>query len=206
MQEGYDLRNIRVLVVEKQLFMWRLLGDVLNQLGVTRVVKVSSIDQAFAVFNQNQVDLIFLDWAPDMDALGFLAQVRDTKTSRDPFVPVIVVTAYSECMHVCKARDAGMTQYLAKPISARRLYGRIKSIVERNRDFVFTDNFFGPDRRRKRMAPDGSARRNFTPDVTDHNAAQKAVPDYGGFGDLLTARSACWRRRWVNVCSNKPMT
>ena len=177
MEEGYDLRNLRVLVVEKQLFMRRLLGDVLNQLGISRVVKVSSIDQAAAVFNQNQVDLIFLDWAPDMDALGFLAQVRNTNSSRDPFVPVIVVTAYSEYVHVCKARDAGMTEYLTKPISAKGLYARIKSIIERNRDFVFTDNFFGPDRRRKRMAPDGQERRNFTPDVTEHNGEKKAVRD-----------------------------
>ncbi|MCW8915836.1 MAG: response regulator [Magnetovibrio sp.] len=169
--EGYVLTELKVLVVEKQLFMRRLLGDVLTQLGMTKVVKVPTIAQALAIVAKNDVDLVLLDWAPDMDALGFLTTVRDAKESRDPFIPVIVVTAYSEYAHVCKARDAGMTEYLTKPISAKGLYNRIRSIIERNRNFVRTNNFFGPDRRRKRMENLPEERRQYKPEVLHVNKA-----------------------------------
>jgi len=160
---GYVLKDLKVLVVEKQLFMRRLLGDVLTQLGITNVIKVANIREGIEVMSKIDVDLVLLDWAPDMDAMKFLGAARDADSSRDPFVPVIVVTAYSEYEHVCKARDAGMTEYLTKPISAKALYARIKSIIERHRLFIRTGSFFGPDRRRREAPPEAGDRRKFKP-------------------------------------------
>jgi hypothetical protein len=48
------------------------------------------------------------------------------------------------------ARDAGVTELLAKPVTAGHLFARIAEIVERPRAFVRTDTYFGPDRRRHR--------------------------------------------------------
>ena len=165
---GYVLTNLKVLVVEKQLFMRRLLGDVLLQMGVINVMKVSTIGEAIELSSKIEFDMVLLDWAPDMDAMEYLEVVRNSDSSRDPFVPVVVVTAYCEYMHVCEARDAGMTEYLTKPISATALYMRIKSIIERHRRFVKTQNFFGPDRRRRTDLPAtglpaNEDRRKFTP-------------------------------------------
>ena len=47
------------------------------------------------------------------------------------------------------ARDAGVTEFLAKPITADNLFSRIAEIVERPRAFVRCDSYFGPDRRRR---------------------------------------------------------
>jgi hypothetical protein len=41
-----------------------------------------------------------------------------------------------------------VTEFLCKPVSAKRLYERILNIVLRPRPFIQTDTFFGPDRRR----------------------------------------------------------
>jgi hypothetical protein len=59
------------------------------------------------------------------------------------------------------ARDAGVTEFLAKPITAHDLFSRIAEIVERPRGFVRCESYFGPDRRR-RMVDDyaGPWRRN----------------------------------------------
>jgi hypothetical protein len=46
------------------------------------------------------------------------------------------------------ARDAGVTEFLVKPLSAKALYERILSVVLHPRPFVRTKNYFGPDRRR----------------------------------------------------------
>ena len=49
---------------------------------------------------------------------------------------------------VTVARDAGVTEFLAKPISAKALYERIFNVVANPRPFVKTKTYFGPDRRR----------------------------------------------------------
>jgi hypothetical protein len=46
------------------------------------------------------------------------------------------------------ARDAGVTEFLAKPISAKGLYQRIVNVVANPRPFIKTKTYFGPDRRR----------------------------------------------------------
>ena len=46
------------------------------------------------------------------------------------------------------ARDAGVTEFLAKPISAKGLYQRILNVVANPRPFIKTKTYFGPDRRR----------------------------------------------------------
>jgi hypothetical protein len=49
---------------------------------------------------------------------------------------------------VTAARDAGVTEFLAKPISAKGLYERIVNVVASPRPFIKTKSYFGPDRRR----------------------------------------------------------
>jgi hypothetical protein len=59
------------------------------------------------------------------------------------------------------ARDAGVTEFLAKPISAKALYQRILNVVASPRPFIRTKTYFGPDRRRNTSnAYIGAERRN----------------------------------------------
>jgi DNA-binding response OmpR family regulator len=74
--------------------------------------------------------------------------VRNDEHSPNPFVPIIMITGHTEKYRVEAARDAGVTEFLAKPITAQNLFARIAEIVERPRAFVRCDNYFGPDRRR----------------------------------------------------------
>lgn len=103
--------------------------------------------------------MVLIDWAPNFDGVGLLNKIRTDPESVNPFVPVIMVTTHSEVKRVLEVRDAGMTEYLTKPISAKRLYQRISAIVETERPFVRISEFFGPDRRRKSTEPDGDERR-----------------------------------------------
>ena len=76
-----------------------------------------------------------------------MQMIRKEKQSKNPFVPIIVLTANTEVRHILTARDAGMTEFLAKPISAGLIYARICLIIERQRLFIRCNGFFGPDRR-----------------------------------------------------------
>ena len=85
-----------------------------------------------------------------MDGLELIEKIRNDEDSPDPFVPIILMTGYSNQVRVETARDSGMTEFLAKPFKARDLYTRIVQIIEKPRQFVKNDYFFGPDRRRRK--------------------------------------------------------
>ena len=94
--------------------------------------------------------MIFTDWSEDVDALQFMHMVRARRGQPGPpTCPIVVVSSNTDWLNaVFKARDSGMTEYLAKPISQKMVMTRIKSAIGNPRMFVEAGEFFGPDRRR----------------------------------------------------------
>ena len=147
---SYDLGQLSLLVLEKHLLVRRLLTDVFSEFGVPTVHSTPDPNMAWDMFMQYHIDLILCDWAHGLDGMAFLTRIRQDEDSSDPFVPVIICTANTEFQHVCTARDTGMTEYLAKPVSAKAIYSRICAVIENTRPFIRVNDFFGPDRRRHR--------------------------------------------------------
>lgn len=161
--KSYNLAQLRVLILEENPFMRRLLRLILRELGIRNVSEADNPEIAFRILKENKIDLVFSDWAPGLDALKFLREVRSSTELSNLTVPVIIVSAFTEINHVLAARDFGMTEFLAKPISAETVYSRICSVIENRRPFVKAANFFGPDRRRRRIEYQGSNRRVSAP-------------------------------------------
>ena len=146
---SYDITKLNILVLEKHVLVRKLLTEVFVEFGVPNVQSTAEPEIAWNMFCDFQTDIVLSDWTHGLDGMAFLKRVRQSKETPNPFVPIIVVTANTEIHHVCEARDTGMTEFLAKPVSARMLYTRIVSILEHNRPFVRASQFFGPDRRRR---------------------------------------------------------
>ena len=121
-----------------------------SEFGVPTVQSTPDPEVAWDMHCQSATDIILSDWTEGLDGMAFLTKIRQDKDSPDPFVPVVVCSAKTEYRHVCYARDKGMTEFLAKPVSAHSIYSRICAMVESNRPFVRVADFFGPDRRRFR--------------------------------------------------------
>ncbi|MDA0664423.1 MAG: response regulator, partial [Proteobacteria bacterium] len=83
-----------------------------------------------------------------LDGIDFTRMVRSAADSPNPFVPIIMLTSHTARTRVMEARDVGVTEFLAKPITANGLYTRIATIIEHPRQFVRKSVYFGPDRRR----------------------------------------------------------
>jgi DNA-binding response OmpR family regulator len=99
-----------------------------------------------------------------ISGVEFIYLLRTSKDSPDRFVPVIMVTGASDVGTVNGARDAGVTEFMTKPISARGLYARILEVINSPRAFIRTKTYFGPDRRRREEPYDGDERRKMDPD------------------------------------------
>ena len=157
--ESYNLSNLNVLLVERLAPMRKVLRDILNELGFNRVFAAANITSAMAILAEEEIDMVLTDWSPELDGVELLRHIRLSSNSANPYLPVIIVTANTETRHIYQALDAGMTEYLAKPVSAHLIYLRIRSIIERQRFFIRCSEFFGPDRRRRRAAIEGTERR-----------------------------------------------
>ena len=127
-----------------------LLRELLNNIGIREVSEAANGQAALNVLRERKCDLILSDMAmAPMDGIDFTRHIRNDSSSPNPFVPIIMISGHTEKYKVEAARDAGVAEFLAKPITAQNLFARIAEIVERPRAFVRCDNYFGPDRRRR---------------------------------------------------------
>lgn len=160
--KAYSLDNVSALVVDDNRFMRTVIVNVLRGLSIRHVAEARDGYEALEEMRATPIDLVVMDWEMEgMNGMQLLQAIRSGKRGINPLVPVIVVSANTIARNILQARDAGMTEFLAKPVSAASLYARIVAIIESPRRFVRTGSYFGPDRRR-RFDPDymGPRRRN----------------------------------------------
>jgi two-component system, chemotaxis family, chemotaxis protein CheY len=147
---GTAFDNLKALIVEDNAHMRSLLRALLNSVGIREIAEAGNGQSAIALLRERKSDLVLSDLAmKPMDGLEFTRRVRNDEHSPNPFVPIIMITGHTEKHRVEAARDAGVTEFLVKPITAHSLFSRIAEIVERPRAFVRCEGYFGPDRRRK---------------------------------------------------------
>jgi two-component system, chemotaxis family, chemotaxis protein CheY len=143
------LEALKVLIVEDNPHMRALLRALLTALGTHTLFEAPDGESGLQLFHEKKCQLILCDMSmKPMDGLTFTRQVRGPR-SINPYVPIIMISGYTERQKVEAARDAGVTEFLAKPVTPQNLFSRIGEIVERPRPFVRCPNYFGPDRRRK---------------------------------------------------------
>ncbi len=147
---AYNFERVRVLVIEDNQPMLEICRTLLLTFGVGDVLTAKNGEDGFKVFCRENPDIIIADWMMSpMDGIETTRRIRNDTFSPNRYVPIILMTGFSEKKRVVQARDSGVTEFLVKPFTARDLYKRIAQIVERPRQFVRSGNFFGPDRRRK---------------------------------------------------------
>lgn len=162
---GYDFHRLRILVCDDNRPMRSLVCTFLRSFGVTQIREASNGEQAYQEFLGFEPDLVITDWnMPNTPGLDFVTRVRIAPESPNPYVPIIMLTGYTEMHRVAEARDRGVNFYLAKPVSAGALYKRLVAVVDDQRPYVRSANFFGPCRRsRKHSDYGGSERRRQAP-------------------------------------------
>ncbi|MGH6827616.1 MAG: response regulator [Rhizomicrobium sp.] len=143
------LQALRVLIVEDKQHMRLLLRALLSAAGVHEVCEANNGADGLTLLAERPRDLVLLDLAMEpMDGLEFTRTVRAGKKPHC-LVPIIVISGYTEQNRVAAARDAGVSEFLAKPITSKSLFARMDEILARPRRFVHHQNYCGPDRRRK---------------------------------------------------------
>jgi len=150
---GYDFETLKVLVADDSRPMRSLIKSFLLGFGVKEMFEAADANEAFEEVKSNEPDIVITDWRmPPTDGLDLVRQIRIDMESPNPYLPIIMLTGFTELHRVKQARDAGVTAFLAKPISAAALYRRLCTVIDDQRPFVRVGEFFGPDRRAKRRS------------------------------------------------------
>lgn len=146
------LEKISILVVEDITPMRNLMVGVLEALGVTRIYTADHGGSGYAEFKKLNPDIVITDWEMEpVSGFEMIQKIRTDSASPNKTVPIILITGYSAKNRVIEARDIGVTEFLTKPFTGNDLAKRIAHIINKPRDFVETNAFFGPDRRRRRI-------------------------------------------------------
>jgi len=144
-----DFNRLRFLVIEDNAHMRRIMHALLHSFGAREVVEAQDGASGLDAFTKFAPDIVVADWVmPIFDGLELTRMIRQQGVSTNPYVPIIMLTGHSDRKRVVDARDAGVTEFLAKPVSAKALYARVVSVVASPRPFIKTRTYFGPDRRR----------------------------------------------------------
>lgn len=147
---GYRFDRLKLLVVDDNVHMRKLVVTILQAFGAVQIFEADSGEHAWALLRDANPDVIVLDWMMEgMSGLEFVRQVRTSAQTPNPFVPVIMLTGHTHIDHVRQARDAGVNEFLAKPVSVKAILTRLISVIEHPRPYVRTKSYFGPCRRRR---------------------------------------------------------
>jgi len=143
------LQSLNILLVDDNQHMRAITSAILQSAGIRKIREVSDGAAALECMRDHPVDLAIVDFNMfPLDGVEFTRLVRNSPDSVNPYLPIIMMTGHSEKSRVFEARDAGVTEFVVKPITAKAIFDRIQACIVRPRPFVKTESYFGPDRRR----------------------------------------------------------
>ncbi len=141
------MEDLNVLLVDDNPHMRAILATILRGVGLTRVREADDGEQALAILADWPADIAIVDFLMDkVDGVEFTRRVRNHPASRNPYLPIIMMTGFAERPRVEEARDAGVTEFLVKPVTAQRVIDRLNAVICHPRPFVRSPGYFGPRR------------------------------------------------------------
>lgn len=147
------LQAMRIMLVDDNPHMRAILHSILDGIGVRHIIECSDGATALETLRKWSADIVIADFQMQpVDGVEFTYLVRNSPDSPDRYLPIIMITGYADKTRVYEARDAGVTELIVKPITARAIIDRLNYVIFKPRPFVQADGYFGPCRRRKAEA------------------------------------------------------
>lgn len=125
-----DFDLLRFLVIDDSPHMRTVARALLHGFGASEIYEADDGATGLEACIHFMPDIVLTDWVmPNLDGLEMTRVIRQSGVNADPYVPIIMLSGYTEQTRIDKAYAAGVSQFLTKPISARALYGTILTVV-----------------------------------------------------------------------------
>jgi len=121
-------KRYNILLVEDNLINQKLANGLLRNLGC-EVTIADNGKKAVDILSDNSYDIIFMDiQMPEMDGYEATGIIRDREKIKGIHTPIIAMTAHAMKGDREKCINAGMDEYITKPISLKSITEAIKSL------------------------------------------------------------------------------
>lgn len=148
---GYNLSKLEILVVDDNFYMLNIIETMLRSMGIEKVRCFRDVKTALSGLKEMPPDIIITDChMQPVSGIELVKRIRDER-GPCPYVPIIMLTGFTELDRVVEARDAGVSDFLKKPISAQTLYERIVELIENPKPFIRDGDYFGPEHMRSSL-------------------------------------------------------
>lgn len=125
--------NPKILIVDDKPGNLSFFVDVLRPYGYDLNVATSGA-KALESLNDFFPDLILLDvMMPEMDGYEVLQEIKKDQNTCD--IPVIFLTAYNTTQDIIKGFEAGVVDYIAKPVHPKEMIARVNAHLEKAKLF-----------------------------------------------------------------------
>ena len=123
------LDRIKILLAEDSLVNQKVMGGLLERQGCTVTIAENG-RLALEALDAEDFDLVLMDvQMPEMDGLEATAEMRRREQATGHHIPIIAVTAHAMKEDRDRCLEAGMDEYLTKPVRAERLFSTIESVL-----------------------------------------------------------------------------
>jgi signal transduction histidine kinase/AmiR/NasT family two-component response regulator/HPt (histidine-containing phosphotransfer) domain-containing protein len=123
-----ERRALRVLLAEDTPVNQKLVCRILEKRG-HRIVVTNNGEEAIAAWQRESFDVILMDvQMPTLDGLQATARIRQQEQTAGTHAPIIAMTAHALSGDRERCLNAGMDNYISKPLDANKLIQLIESI------------------------------------------------------------------------------
>lgn len=121
------MENIKILVVDDESRMRKLVKDFLTREGYTVIEAGDGMEAMDIFYEEKDIALVILDvMMPKMDGWQVCREIRKTSS-----VPIIMLTAKGETFDKVLGLELGADDYVTKPFDSKEVMARIKAVLRR---------------------------------------------------------------------------
>lgn len=145
-----DLAALRYLIVDDSRFYRSVIKNALAAVRLTHVGEAVDGSDALQALRSSPFDFVLVDYEmPVLNGIELVRKIRwaDESDTLNARIPIIMISQFAHQAVVVEARNAGVHEFLTKPVSPQLLYERIRATVLQPREFIVVENYRGPDRR-----------------------------------------------------------
>jgi two-component system chemotaxis response regulator CheY len=117
-------KNLNILVVDDSSVARKIVNKLLKDLGLSKIQEAFDGENALSLITETKeaFDLIISDInMPKMDGIQLLKSLRENENEKLKLIPFIIVSAEVEKKTMEKAKEAGVSAYLNKPLNLSEL-------------------------------------------------------------------------------------
>ncbi len=124
------MNKIKLLIADDSMLMRDILKEsILETFPYIEVREASAGNEAQRMLESEHFDMVLCDWEmPGLSGIDLLRWVRSTPALKT--LPFVMVTGTTEKKSIVECIEAGVTDYIVKPLTPEGLCQKIKKILQ----------------------------------------------------------------------------